>query len=88
MTMNATERARRSDSLHYDNVSRRKLCDMVARLEDNNERLSKLAQDMLYVIKTFEDAYDESVVRCRVIMDVDYFDRRLNELGIKERTHE
>lgn len=31
--MSATSRARRSDSLYYDNVSRRELCDMIASLE-------------------------------------------------------
>lgn len=41
--MTPTEKARRSDSLHYDNVSRRALCDMIARLEDENERLKELA---------------------------------------------
>jgi hypothetical protein len=33
--MDATERARRSDALFYDGItSRRILCDMIARLED------------------------------------------------------
>ena len=31
--MSATERGRRSDSLYYDNISRRELCDKVAFLE-------------------------------------------------------
>lgn len=35
MTMNDTERARRSDALFYDGITgRRMLCDMIARLED------------------------------------------------------
>lgn len=35
--MDVTEQARRSDALHYDNVSRRELCNMVARLESDLE---------------------------------------------------
>jgi len=37
MTMNATERARRSDSLYYDTqvTNRRALCDMIANLESD-----------------------------------------------------
>ena len=37
----ATERARRSDSLYYGNVSRRELCNMVARLENEAGLLKK-----------------------------------------------
>lgn len=33
--MNATEMGRRSDSLYYDNVSRRELCDRIAHLESD-----------------------------------------------------
>lgn len=33
MENEATRIARRSDSLYYDSVSRRQLCDMIARLE-------------------------------------------------------
>lgn len=39
--MNATERARRSDSLYFDNVSRRELCDKVAFLESDMEDIKK-----------------------------------------------
>ena len=35
--MNATEMGRRSDSLYYDNVSRRELCDRIAHLESDLE---------------------------------------------------
>lgn len=35
--MNATERARRSDALYYDNISRRELCDRIANLESDLE---------------------------------------------------
>lgn len=51
--MNATERARRSDALYYDNISRRELCDMIAHLESDlaeskaeNAKLRELAADM------------------------------------------
>lgn len=85
--MNATERGRRSDSLHYGETSRRDLCDMVARLEDRQGRLEKLAQDMLHVISMFEQAHDEAIVKDSVMMDVEHFEKRMNELGIKERNH-
>lgn len=53
--MNATERARRSDSLYYDTqvTNRRALCDMIANLESDlaeskaeNKRLRELVRDM------------------------------------------
>ena len=55
VTMNATERARRSDSLYYDTqvTNRRALCDMIAHLESDlaeskaeNAKLSELVRDM------------------------------------------
>lgn len=43
--MSATERGRRSDSLYYDNVSRRELCDKVAFLEsDLREERKKVSE--------------------------------------------
>lgn len=39
--MNATERARRSDSLYFDNVSRRELCDKIAFLESDMQDMRK-----------------------------------------------
>ena len=52
--MNATEMGRRSDSLYYDNVSRRELCDRIAHLEsdledakDKNAKLRELLADVL-----------------------------------------
>lgn len=54
MTMNATERARRSDSLYYDTqvTNRRALCDMIAHLESDlaeskaeNAKLRELVRD-------------------------------------------
>lgn len=53
--MNATERARRSDSLYYDTqvTNRRALCDMIAHLESDlaeseaeNAKLRELVADM------------------------------------------
>ena len=55
MTMNATERARRSDSLYYDTqvTNRRALCDMIANRESDlteskaeNAKLRELVADM------------------------------------------
>ena len=50
--MNATERARRSDALYYDNISRRELCDRIANLESDledskakNAKLRELVRD-------------------------------------------
>jgi len=56
--MNATERARRSDSLYYDTqvTNRRALCDMIANLESDlteskaeNAKLRELAWRLLEV---------------------------------------
>ena len=38
----ATEIARRSDSLYFDKISRRELCDMVAYLENRLRELDRL----------------------------------------------
>lgn len=57
--MNATERARRSDSLYYDTqvTNRRALCDMIANLESDledakaeNAKLRELLRDTLTTI--------------------------------------
>lgn len=55
--MNATERARRSDALYYDNISRRELCDRIANLESDlteskaeNAKLRELLRDTLTTI--------------------------------------
>lgn len=42
---NATKRARRSDSLFRDNISRRELCNMIARLEEEVEALRKQREE-------------------------------------------
>ena len=55
MAMNATERARRSDSLYYDTqvTNRRALCDMIANLESDlteskadNAKLRELVDEL------------------------------------------
>lgn len=45
--MTVTEQARRSDSLFHDNVSRRELCNMIARLEADTEDLRELMRESL-----------------------------------------
>lgn len=51
--MNATERARRSDALYYDNISRRELCDRIANiesdLEDSKAKNAKLRELVDYM---------------------------------------
>ena len=58
--MNATERARRSDSLYYDTqvTNRRALCDMIANLESDleeskneNTKLRKLVDGLEYCVQ-------------------------------------
>ena len=44
--MTPTERARRSDALHYSLVSRRELCDMIAMREDRIDGLTELVRHM------------------------------------------
>ena len=68
MTMNATEKSRRSDALYYDNVTRRNLCDRIANMEAEREELHGLIRDALMTIneaqrgfsvhpKTYRDYY-------------------------------
>ena len=44
--MTPTEIGRRSDALHYSQVSRRELCDMIARREDRIDSLTELVKHM------------------------------------------
>lgn len=44
--MSTTKIARRSDALHYGEYGRRTLCDMVARTEDERDRLRIIAKSM------------------------------------------
>ena len=57
--MNVTERARRSDALFYDNLSRRELCDAITIREEairlRDERYHKLEQ----VVNELYDIADE-----------------------------
>lgn len=71
--MTPTEKARRSDSLYYDNnnIVRRNLCDMIANLEAEREELHGLVRDALMTInnasrgfnthpKTYRDYYSRA----------------------------
>lgn len=58
--MSATERGRRSDSLYYDNVSRRELCDKVAFLEsDLREERKKVAELRRQVEQNWKERANE-----------------------------
>lgn len=58
--MNATERGRRSDSLYYDNVSRRELCDKIAFLEaDLREERKKVAELRMQVEQNWKERANE-----------------------------
>lgn len=74
--MNATDKARRSDSLYYDNVSRRALCDLIANLEDTNEGLKALA------FKLYECSQHVSCSLCRHLDSKCDFPRDMRALGI------
>lgn len=87
MTMNATERARRSDSLYYDTqvTNRRALCDMIANRESDlteskaeNAKLRELVRDM----------WHEGMCECGsrgkcASCEYDY-PTRMRELGLEE----
>lgn len=45
--MTATEQARRSDSLYYDNINRRELCDMIAHLEADLEKANDTVKKLI-----------------------------------------
>ena len=53
--MNATARMRRADSLYYDRITRRGLCDEVALLEHENSQLRMALETMLYCTNTEND---------------------------------
>lgn len=85
--MNATERARRSDSLYYDTqvTNRRALCDMIANRESDlteskaeNAKLRELVRDM----------WHEGMCECGsrgkcASCEYDY-PTRMRELGLEE----
>jgi hypothetical protein len=83
--MNATERARRSDSLYYDTTTtnRRALCDMIANLESDleeskarNAKLQKLVYDLL-------NAWDDMQHEVITGPTFDECERYAYELGIE-----
>ena len=96
--MNATERAKRSDELHYDNIPRRALCDRIANLESDIEdartkadELRELVSDMM---RFFEDG--DWCDKCNHARECDsqeqyegdclmrlVFRDRMRELGVK-----
>lgn len=65
--MNATERAKRSDELHYDNIPRRALCDRIANLESDIEDMkaenAKLQETLQRRTKQFESMTEMWVER-------------------------
>lgn len=90
--MTETEKGRRSDALHYDScLSRRELCDMIARYEDRiaeladeNAKLRELAKLMHDTIKDLQVAFDASVVVGGVELSAEYFETEyLRGLGIE-----
>lgn len=74
--MNATDKARRSDSLYFDSVTRRALCDLVANLEDTNEKLKALA------FKLYECSQHGSCSLCRHLDSKCDFPRDMRALGM------
>ena len=53
-----TRRARRSDALHYGDISRRGLCEMVARLESENTGLRRLAAVLCHCMQVDRECDD------------------------------
>ena len=86
MTMNATERARRSDSLYYDTqvTNRRALCDMIAHLESD---LAESKAENAKLRELVEDMWHEGMCECGsrgkcASCEYDY-PTRMRELGIE-----
>lgn len=78
--MTATDRGRRSDSLYYDRVSRRELCNTVANLETDNAKLRKLVRFIMHQCNDGNPRCDECVGwndgECVALL-------RMSELGIE-----
>ena len=83
--MNATERARRSDALYYDNISRRELCDMIAHLEsdlaESKAENAKLRELVEYMHRCFVRGHDWGPYCAGETVCVE---QRMRELGIEE----
>ena len=91
MTMNATERARRSDSLYYDTqvTNRRALCDMIAHLESD---LAESTAENAKLRELVEDMWHEGMCECGsrgkcASCEYDY-PTRMRELGIEVDDYE
>lgn len=91
MTMNATERARRSDSLYYDTqvTNRRALCDMIAHLESD---LAESKAENAKLRELVEDMWHEGMCECGsrgkcASCEYDY-PTRMRELGIEVDDYE
>lgn len=70
--MTPTEKARRSDALYHDNVSRRELCDRIANLESDNARAREIARDLYRQLRSYDWPLGE----------VDVWRDRLREIGV------
>lgn len=84
MTMNATERARRSDSLYYDTqvTNRRALCDMIAHLE------SDLAESKAENAKLRERALDLYCLAYPSTVEWEVADETYDKYSPCEKCHE
>ena len=89
--MNATERARRSDSLYYDTqvTNRRALCDMIAHLESD---LAESKAENAKLRELVEDMWHEGMCECGsrgkcASCEYDY-PTRMRELGIEVDDYE
>ena len=81
--MNATEMGRRSDSLYYDNVSRRELCDRIAHLESDLEEAK--GKETRYLIEDMLSCIEIQIAFGSVPEKWMYeeFAKRATELGIE-----
>lgn len=55
--MNTTKKARRSDALYFDNISRRELCNLIANLEDERGQLRDLVGDALVTVNNAQRGF-------------------------------
>lgn len=87
--MTATERAKRSDALYHDQITHRKLCDMIANRESDIEDLRELCAD---IWRHFTDKWPhegcseddgcDSVTACAAEVELE---RRMRIAGVRLR---
>lgn len=77
--MNATDRAKRSDSLHYDNIPRRALCDRIANLESD---LEDTKAENLKLRELLRELYEIAQPEAPSMFEAEFADR-LRELGVE-----